>query len=246
MPKDEKAEFLKEFEPKKDDILDEPLNPEVKEEVVIKEELEEKESLSNRQLRRMREKLQAERESSIALAARLEALTESQRFRSENEPSEYLKSIERIYGTNSPEAIEATELLKSALKGVKEEAKREAQEAFREEQRQSQEAVRKEEQRLDSFIEEIEDENNVILSETQKRGFFQLLEKMSPKDASGEIVAYADPSSVWEIYAEKTQKKPDNRAKDLSSRSMVSSGTSKESKLEDDATARFLKEQGII
>jgi hypothetical protein len=156
-----------------------------------------------------------------------------------------LKSIEKIYGTDTPEATAATELLKSALKGVGEKATERALEKFREEQRQVNEAVKNEEKELDSMVEEIEDESGSVLSDTQKKGFFAMLERMSPKDKDGNVIHYADHHAVWDMYQSKTVK-PENRAKDLSSRSMVQSGSSKDSKLDDDATLRYLKEQGII
>lgn len=245
MPKDETSEFLKEFEPKEEqDILHQPLAPE-KEKVEEEEPVEDEGGKRNRRERRLAAKYQAERESSIALAAKLESLTEAQRLQRDTEPSEYLKAIEKIYGTDTPEATAATELLKTALRGVEETSTKRALELFREEQRQAQEEVSKEERTLDSFIEQIEDEFDVSLNATQQKGFFQMMEKMSPKDSEGNITAYADPSAVWELYAEKTQKK-DTRAKDLSSRSMTHSGTSKDTTLQSDSTERFLKESGII
>lgn len=243
--KSEQSEFLKEFEPKQEtDAFNQPIEPakETKEEEVKEEDENE---LRNRRERRLAAKLQAERESSIALAAKLETLTEAQKFQREVEPSEYQKQIEKIYGTDTPEATAATELLKSALKGVETTATERALALLREEQQKAQEAVKAEERTLDSFVEQIEDEYNITLNDAHQKGFFQLMEKMSPKDSEGNIVAYADPSAVWETYAEKLQKK-DTRAKDLSSRSMTASGASKDSTIQDDSTVRFLKENGII
>jgi len=96
------------------------------------------------------------------------------------------------------------------------------------------------------MLESVEDEFNVELSKPQQKGFLELLEKLSPKDKQGNVIAYADPSAVWEEYQSRTKKKPDTRAKDLSSRSMTTSQTSKESTLNNDATERFLKENGIL
>ncbi len=200
--------------------------------------------LRNRREKRMAEKLQAERESSIRLAERLANITEAQKFKEES-GDDYLSGVDKIYGTDTPEAKTATELLKSALKGMGEKATERALERFREEQQEASQAVEVEEQNLDSMIEDIEDENGVILSDIQKRGFFTLLEKMSPKDDEGNVIHYADPDAVWEVLQSKTQR-PDNRAKDLSARSMVSSGASKETKLNDDALERMLKDEGII
>lgn len=83
------------------------------------------------------------------------------------------------------------------------------------------------------------------MSETDQKGFFRLLDKLSPKDSEGNIIGFADPISTYELYKERQPKK-ENRAKDLSSRSMTPSGASKDGKGKEDATANFLKEQGII
>lgn len=240
---DEQSKFLADLEPKEgDNLLDQPIIP------ITEDKKEEPEDdgmkLRNRREKRLAEKLEAERESSIRLAERLATITEAQKFK-EDTDGDYLKGIEKIYGTETPEAVTATELLKSALKGVGEKATERALVQFREEQAKANEAVKNEEKALDSMIEEIEDESNAILTDSQKKGFFSMLEKMSPKDKDGNVIAYADHHSVWEMYQSKTVK-TENRAKDLSSRSMVQSGASKESKLVDDSTARYLSENGII
>lgn len=240
----EQEKFLNDLEPKEDEsILDQTIEPEKVEKTEEPEEADEM-KLRNRREKRLHDKWQAEHDANISLAARLSTMTEVQKL-TKDVDSEYLKGVEKIYGSETPEAIAATELLKKALLGVKEESKRESLETWREEQRQANEAIKNEEKQLDSMIEEIEDESNVILSESQKKGFFSMLEKMSPKDNNGNVLHYADHHAVWDIYQSKIQK-TDNRAKDLSSRSMVSSGTSKESKLDEDSTARFLKDNGII
>lgn len=236
----EQDQFLNDVEPV--DILDQPLNPEEPKVEDIDPE-EAPEEIKNRRHRKLEAKLQAEREANIALSARLEAVTESQKVRTEG--AEYLKSVERIYGTDSPEANEATQLLKDAFLKVKEEATQEALSIFKEEQRREQEAVKQEEARLDSMIEDIEDELGISISQEKQKGFFKMLEKLSPKDADGRILNYADPLATWEMYQARTEKKT-NPAKELSSRSMVQSSSSTQSNLADDVSLRFLKENGII
>lgn len=245
MPTETQDEFLKDLnqDQQKPDVLTEPLEPQAEEAPTEPEETSEEKF--NRRERRLAAKLQAERESSIALAARLEALTEAQKFRQESEPSEYLKAVEKIYGTNTPEATEATELLKAALKGAKDEAKAEALAELRRERMQEQDAIAIEEQSLDSMIEDIEDRTGRDLDEQTKQGFFQLLERLSPKDADGNIIEYADHNAVWEELQARKQAAP-NRAKDLAARSMVKTGASPQTSVEADATERYLRENGII
>lgn len=242
MPNESQEEFLKDLEPKNEfDVFE---ATELLAEGATEEVVESEEDKFNRRERRLQAKLQAERESSIALAARLEVLTESQKFQRENTP-EVDETIARIYGTNTPEAAEATALLTKALANVENRSTEKALERFREEQRKEREAVQKEEKTLDGMVEEIEDEHHMTLDGQSKKGFFALLEKLSPKDADGNIVQYADHHAVWEELQSKRKVEP-NRAKDLASRSMVRTGASPQTTVADDANVRFLKEQGLI
>jgi hypothetical protein len=237
-------EFLKDVNPDlKPDILTQDLVPPEAEK--LEEDKETEGEKFNRRERRLQAKLQAERESSIALAARLEALSEAQKSRENSEPAEYLKAVEHIYGTNSPEATEATELLKNALKGVEERATERALEKFREEQQEERDAVAVEEKSLDAMVEDIEDETSKEMDAQTKQGFFQLLEKLSPKDSDGNIIEYADHNAVWEELQARKQPQQ-NRAKDLAARSMVSSGASPKTSVEAEANERWLRENGII
>lgn len=249
----EQDQFLKQFDaPEESTVLDQNLDPNAEQATdgqatddTATADADDEQKLRNRRERRLSAKLEAERMAGIQLAARLEAITEAKKA-TDGESAEYLKAVERIYGTDTPESTTATELLKAALKGVKEEAKREALEAYQEERQKEEAAVRREEQELDTMVEEIEDEYNTELNDATKKGFFSLLEKMSPKDTSGNIIAYADPHAVWEMYQANTKKGTDNRAKALASQSLTRSGASQDSKLPDDAAVRFLKDNGII
>lgn len=256
----EQEQFLKDTEtdPSKVDVLEQPLVPAESEKTEEdegakagasedddSEDGEDGLKPKNRRERRLMNKLRQERESSMFLAGKLEARTEAERALTEE--ADYLKSIERIYGTDSPEALLATDLLKKAIIGARDDAENRAYERIKTERQREIEEEREAEAELDSMVEEIEDEYGVSLTDTQQRSFFQLLEKMSPKDKHGNVTEYADPHAVWEVFSEKLNKRTkDTRAKDLSSRSMVNSGASKESTLNDDATARYLREQGII
>lgn len=242
--------------PSQVDVLTQPLNPETpakepEDGTTGTESTEDDETRDgkprNRRERRLMEKLQAERESSMFLAGKLEAREEARR--SVTEEADYLKGIERIYGTDTPEAQIATDLLKKAIVGARSDAKREAIEELRSERQREQEDVRKADTELDNMVEEIEDTYGVTLNPTQERAFFTMLTKMSPKDRDGNVVNYADPHAVWEVFAERL-KKPSStttQAKDLASRSMTQSGASTGTQgVQMEATERFLRDQGII
>lgn len=235
----EQDEFLKDLEVTPED----PFAPAPVEE---KKPAEVEEDKSNRRERRLQAKLTAERESSIALAARLEALTEAQKFSRDITPSSYEEKASRIYGNATPENAAATELLLASLKEAKEEAKKEAVEAWRHEQANERAELQKEEKTLDSMIEDIEDETGLTIDSQTQKAFFSLLERLSPKDTDGNVIAYADHHAVWEDLQSRKEKVQNTRAKDLASRSMVRTGSSPSTTVEMDANERFLRDNGII
>lgn len=242
--KTEQQKFLEETNTQQVDIFEQPLTPAITEEVVVKEVDED--FLRNRRERRLASKLEAERSAGIQLAAQLQAERQL-RESTANPEKDYLKNVERIYGTDSPEAVQATEILKSAMRGLEDSATERAYARLQEENRKAHEEEQRAEQQIDSMLEELEDEYKVdMTSNAQTRtAFLKLMERMSPKDANGNIIAYADHHAVYEMYQTKLPK-PDNRAKELASRSMTQSGASKESTLQDDATTRYLIQHGII
>ncbi len=203
----------------------------------------------NRQHRRLEQKLQAEREANIALTERVKTLSEVQKFAQATEGTVDADLI-RLYG-DTEAGRAAAKLTQGLLEKNKTQAREEALELFQKQQAEANKEVESNKQELETMLEDIEDEFNVdITSDTPasrkaRQGFYSLLEKMSPKDKEGQVVDFADPIAVWEMY--QLQNKPDNnRAKDLSARTMVRSGASVDTKLEATAQERFLKDAGII
>src|SRR5262249_26809171 len=146
------------------------------------------ESVKDRRHKKLEQRLREEREANIAMATRLEVLAEARTSR-EEATADYLKAVERIYGTDSPEKLEATELLKTALKGAVEDAETRAFERFQAQQREEAQAQANEERKLDEMLEDIEDTYDVDLTSQGaaqvRQRFFQRLEKLSPKDKDG-------------------------------------------------------------
>ena len=249
----EQSEFLKDLDIKDDNFgsdLNVDIDVDKKTDDIPKDSLEDLEmKLKNRRERRLSEKLQAEREANIALNARLQGISESQRLREDSQQGEYLKLVEKIYGNTTPESAEATELLKKAIEGAKQSAKQEALDEFNRLQSQKNEELQKEERELQSMLEGLEDQYNIDLtsqSSQDKKSFLTLLEKLSPKDRDGNIIAFADANTVYDIYQSQKDKSTTSRAKELSNRSLTQSGSSTSSNLEQSTVERFLKENGII
>lgn len=258
----ETQKFLEDSEEKKVDIMDMPLDggevskPTATEDAATTDDEnaedpeKQTDEVKNRRHRRLEERLQAERESNIALNARLQTIAEAKK--GSGEEADFLKGVDRIYGTDTPEAVAATELLKNTLRGLHDSAKQSALEEVRAERQKEVEAQRKADQEVSHMIEEIDEDYNVDLSSTGnerlRKGFFSLLQKMSPKDADGNITQYADHTAVWEAFQAQmnSKKSTENRAKDLASRSTTQSGASAGAKTQDDAATKWLKENGII
>ena len=205
------------------------------------------EDLKNRHVRRLEAKVQAEREANIALSARVEALSEAQKLRQETSTAGWEEKAGRIYGNDKPENAAASALLIESIKEATANAKREALEEARQEYREQHEEEDKEVNTVNSYIEQIEDQFGVDFTSSasareKQQEFRDLWFKLSPKDQNGEVKDYADPFEVFEIFNQRTT---NTRAKDFSSRGMVRS-QQVESKVQDDATTKYLRENGII
>jgi hypothetical protein len=250
---DDLEQFLKDTEQKEEtaDILNQPLDPENEtqgEEGSHEDEYDEAEEAEynarNRRERRLMQKLEAERESAQFLAGKLEALTGA---KATTEEADYLKGIERIYGTDSPEAQMATELLTKAILGARDDAETRAYNRFIESQTSDVRAVQQAESELDEIMDEIQDTYEVALTPSQEAKYFELMQKMSPKDRDGNVTGLADPHAVWEIFSERSSRSSDSsRSKQLASRSLTGSGSADGSTLQVDTQQRFLRENGII
>ena len=235
------------------DILNQPLGNSEEEEPEVDQEQEDGYDESeeqefnarNRRERRLMKKLDDERESASFLAGKLEAMSGAKETMEE---ADYLKSIDRIYGTDSPESQMATDLLKKAITGARDDAEERAYNRMTESQDREQESVRVAEGELETIIDDIENDYGVALTAKQEADCFELMQKMSPKDRNtGEVTSLADPDAVWEVFTERTARSnKGNQAKQLASRSLTGGSSNEPSNLQDDSQQRFLKENGII
>lgn len=240
MAENSQQEFLKDLDinAKPDAFPEAPVTEEVSEDTGFE--------AKNRRERRLLTQNQRLREEAIASEARAQALSEVNKFR-EEVGDDTLKEVEAIFGTNTPEKLAATNILKKALSGMSEQAVQKALEKLEEREGNEAEAVRKEEDNIELMLERVEDDTDLDLSEgsPDRKAFLSMLEKASPKDRDGNIIEYADPDYVVEQFLDR-KGKVNERNKNLSSRSMTRSGASQESKLEQSEAERYLKEHGII
>lgn len=185
----------------------------------------------NRKHRRWETNLDQRERDLIAREARIEALagiSQNNSSSSSDMPAEWVA----LYG-NTPESKQAWQLQEKMFKDASERAKTEALKEFE----SKQEASRKEQKQFESFIdnelESLEDEYNVDLTSDApaarkaRREFLELVQNLSPKDASGTITGYADFDSTFQVYqktrsVEKTGENVD-RKKEIASKTMQQS-----------------------
>jgi hypothetical protein len=243
----EQQDFLSEFDVKKDDVLTDPLAVAGTDSADESDDsVEQTEKLKNRAFRRLEQKYQEEREASIALNERLKVLSEVGKFR-DDVGDDTLKEVEAIFGTDTPEKAQATNILKKALSGMSETAVERALERFNASREDESGAVRTDDRTLDRYDEHWEDEYGIDMSDDNvRRGMYALTERLSSKDEDGNIREYADPDGVAEMFLAQREKASNSRAKELASRSSQRGGASSGSKIEQDAMERALKDAGII
>lgn len=263
MPKDksEMDQFLGDIpvvdNKKEGDIFDVSLNGEA--ETTVEAEAQQEEGTlqpKNRADRRYRDRWQEERAASKQLTDRVREL-EAEKFARATASSSNIDvddALLRLYG-NDENGRAAAKITQQLLDKTRAEAEAKALDIYRSERQKEVEQEQSFQQEMDNMVEEIEDEFNVDLtSDTPaarkaNQGFLVMLQKLSPKNERGVVTSYADPLATWEMYQEQAKKSSTdtNRAKDLSSRSMVRSGGSvTDSKLQTQVAERFLKDAGII
>lgn len=212
----------------------------------LENEAELPEDLKNRHIRRLEAKLQAEREANIASGARIEALSEAQKLRQETSAAPWEEKARRIYGNAAPENAAASDLLVDAIKEATQNARREAIEEVRRETQTRSAEEQREASTVSGYIEQIEDQFGVDFTSTQaaqerQREFKNLWFELSPKDSNGDVKEYADPFAVYKIF----NKGQSNQAQDYAARGMQRSQAVPEA-VQDDATTKYLRDNGII
>ena len=229
--------FLKDLGVPEESFLDKPLTGTEPE----KEEVKDDEVFKNRYTRRKEKEAARLRDEVIALNERVKVLSEVGKFR-EEVGDDALKKVEAIYGTDTPEKLAATNLLKEALLNIKEDTLREIDSRGERET----EAQKEADSEVDDFLDRVEEDYNLDMSDDNvRKGYITLMEKMSSKYEDGNIKEFADPDAVAETYLALQKRQSSSRAQELASRSMTRSGESQSSKLPQNAIARFMEENGL-
>lgn len=145
---------------------------------------------------------------------------EEQRFKEEVKEDGFIKAFEAIIGNDTPEKVNALRMLKDEVEDIRQEARSAKEERYAEKQ-----ADIEAEQELTQGFEDIEDNFNVDLTANKKlrSDFIDFIERVAPKDSNGDIREYPDFQETFKLFQEINKKAPNNRAKDLASRSMTRS-----------------------
>ena len=241
-------DFLADIPRESQQTVDELLTPEKAQEVVKEPEEELAKPRDNRETRRLREQLQRERETGIALAERVKVLSE---VKSEKIDTSTLDSrLARLFGTTD-EGKQVAQDFSSILAERDERIKEDALREFEARQAQEKQAQTKYEEQITSQLEAIEDEYDVDLTSSApaakkaRMEFLDLVQKLSPKNEDGELAGYADFNSTFEIYKQTKQKPDASRNKELASRTMKQSGSVNSDKAADDANLNYLRSIGL-
>ena len=240
----ETSQFLKDLGVPEESILDKPLqtNDDTPEK---EEESKEEERFKNRYTRRREKEAQRLRDEVLQLTERVKVLSEVGKFKEEVGDDELTK-VEAIFGTDTPEKLAATNILKEALSGLTEKAKRETLQEIQNREGNETEAQKEADSEVEDFLDRVEEDYDLDMSdENVRKGYITLMEKMSPKYDDGNIKEFADPNSVAETYLALQKRQGSSKAKELAARSMTRSGESQPSRLPQNAVDRFMEENGL-
>ncbi len=140
-----------------------------------------------------------------------------------------------IIGNDTPEKVKALEALEKTLNGSDERASAKAIERFAQQQQEAiskaNEAEKAAQDELDTYFDEIEETYDVDLSSNAasakalRSQFIDYVRKIAPKDENGEVKAFPDLVSSFEVFQEQNKKSATqpNRAKELASRGLTRS-----------------------
>lgn len=161
---------------------------------------------------------------------------------SEIKPTEVIREVEkernedpmtdvltRIIGNDNPEKLSAIKDFKNALGNMKNEAKQEALQEIQAKENEERQAEVEAQNELSVAFENIEEQFDVDLTSNnptarKTRGeFVDFIKRIAPKDRDGEVTEFPDFKEAFTLFTEMKKPESNNRAKELSSRSMARS-----------------------
>lgn len=178
-------------------------------------------------------KIQRYIEKQVSKAVEAIKPSETERFKEEIKEINLPDSFVKLVGNDTAEKVSVLKDLSSYFGTLKGEARKEAitemQQQIQQAEQQATEADQKAVSELYSGFEQIEEAHNVDLtsnSATAQRtqeAFKEYIRKISPKDANGEVTAFADIPAAWETFSQTNKPRSASRAKELASRGLTRS-----------------------
>jgi hypothetical protein len=226
-------EFLKSIsgESKDDPFTAEPTDPFKKEEVTVVGEDKDKkdEKVPFHEDPKIQKFIKREVEKRIGEIKPTETQTFVKETKSD-EVDEVTGFLTRIIGNDTPEKVAAIKDGVKVFSGLEEKGAQKALaqlQAQADEERQAEVQAQKE---LANGFESIEDEFDVDLTSNtpqakKERGeFIDFIKRVSPKDEDGQVTQFPDLQETYKVFKDRQKPETNNRAKELSSRSMARSG----------------------
>jgi len=207
----ENKEVFKEEEPKE-------------EEVVVEEEEDDKPLPFHKD-----PKIQRYIEKQVSKAVESIRPSEAERFREEVKDINLPPSFVKLVGNDTEEKVQVLKDLSSYFSTLKGDARKEFLAEMQEQEKQATEEDQKAVSELYAGFESIEEEHNVDLTSNSaqaqrtQEAFKEYLRKISPKDANGEVTAFADIPAAWESFSQTNKPRSASRAKELASRGLARS-----------------------
>lgn len=173
-------------------------------------------------------------EKEIAKATANLTPKEEQRFREEVKEDGLISAFTAIIGNDTPEKVNALNALKNEIETIRADAR-----SAREELQAERQADIQAEQELAQGFESVEENFNVDFKTNPKlrSEFIEFIERVAPKDSSGDIVEYPDFNETFKLYQE-INKKSNTRAKELASRSATRSSEAPQAPMPADTSWR--------
>lgn len=167
---------------------------------------------------------------------RIPQSTETERFKkevNENAQDDLVKAFEEIIGNDTPQKVNALKALGKRLAESDDKVAQRAIQALEdqryEESRAEQQAEYEAQEELTSAFEGIEETFGVDLSSNNpnakklRNDYIDFVKKVAPKDGNGEVTEFPDFQETFQLFKDTRKPAANNRAKELSARSMVRS-----------------------
>lgn len=146
------------------------------------------------------------------------------------ETSDLKDVLTRLIGNDTPEKIAAVKDFEKALNGLEEKGAQRALDQIRQSEEAEHEAEVEAQNELQQGFDDIESQFDVDLTSSKptaqklRSDFVDFIKRVSPKDGEGNVVEFPDLQETFKLFKETRKPESNDKAKELSNRSMIRSG----------------------